>query len=370
MLAEAERDVHRVGRPSHVEAGRVGTEDTLVAIRGCIEHADVVALVDPRGVHLDILGGCPAERLHGGDPTEALLYGVRREAGVRSQSVTLVGMVVQGDHRTREQGARRLVARDEQGQEEHEQLLPRERLAADLAPGEQRHQVVAAPSPLRTDVLDQERGELAQRRRRLVGWQVGRLDGGIGPAPEVGAVRGVDPQQLRDHVQGKRGAERRDEVDLLRRGHVVEQGHGARAHELRQTGQGTWREPAVDQTPELSVLRRVHVQDRSRRDRRCDVAGGVVDERASGRAEAGRISTDVSNVLVTGQHPEPLFAEVDGIVRPQARHHVVEVGSGEERRVTGVDALVPAHGLSVLCSSVPKFAPTCPLGPTRGPELI
>ena len=136
--------------------------------------------------------------------------------------------------------------------------------------------------------------------------------------------------------------------------HVVEQGYGARAHELRQTGQGTWREPAVDETPERSVLGRVHVQDRSRRDRRCDVADGVVDQRASGRAEAGRISTDVSNVLVAGQHPEPLFAEVDGIVRPQARQHLVEVGSGEERRVTGVDALVPAHGLSVLCSPVPN----------------
>ncbi len=48
----------------------------------------------------------------------------------------------------------------------------RERAAVDLAPHEQRYQVLARPLALRPDVLHDEARELAQRRHRLVGRQV------------------------------------------------------------------------------------------------------------------------------------------------------------------------------------------------------
>ena len=79
---------------------------------------------------------------------------------------------------------------------------------------------------------------------------------------------------------------------------------------------------------------------------------GVVDQRPSSRAEVLRVAAEVPDVLVAGDGPESRAALVHRILGAQARQHLVVVLPDEEGRVPRVDALVPGHGPSVLCSAV------------------
>ena len=101
-----------------------------------------------------------------------------------------------------------------------------------------------------------------------------------------------------------------------------------------------------------AVLGRIHVEDRPGQHRRPAGADGVVDQRTPSRAEAERVSAEIPDVLVAGDRPETRSAPVHRILGPQPCQDLVVVLPQEERCVPRVDALVPGHGPSVLCSAM------------------
>ena len=214
------------------------------------------------------------------DPAQAFLHPTGHQRRVRREGGALVGVLVQDHGRPRQQGPGGLVSRHQEGQEEHEQFLLAQRASPDLAPHQQRDQVLPRAIALGPDVLDDEAGQLTECRHGLVGRQVGRLDGGVGPAAKILPVRLVDPEELRDHDEREGRRQLGDEIDLGPGLGGIEQRRRCLADRLGQARHGTGREPSVDQPAEGGVLGRIHVEDRTGGHRRRAPPHRVVDQGA------------------------------------------------------------------------------------------
>ena len=138
----------------------------------------------------------------------------------------MVGVLEERERSAGDQRARRLVAGDEEREQEDQELVAVERPAVDLGADEERHDVVAGIRLLRRDVLHEIHEQLAGRLRGRFGRLVGRLDGRVGPAPEVGPVAVGDAEQLGDHHQRERRGDEVDEVERAGIRRAIE--HGAR----------------------------------------------------------------------------------------------------------------------------------------------
>ena len=195
-------------------------------------------------------------------PAQALFHCPRDQRCVGDERSALVRVLVQDEGAPRQQGPRRLVARHQQRQEEHEQLLLAQRAPSDLAAHEERDEIVPRSFALGPDVLDDESGELAESRHGLAGGQVGRLDRRVGPARETppGPTR-----RSREAPRSRSGGT----VPPARRRNRSRPGDrtssssadGAQADRLGKARHGPRCEASVDQPTEGGVLGRIHVED-------------------------------------------------------------------------------------------------------------
>ena len=217
MLAEAEGEVHGIGRAPHVEARRVVPEDPLVPVRRRVEHAEVVALADGRARDDGVLGGGSAEGMDRRDPAQAFLHPPGHQA-TRPPRARRAGPGARAaPGRTRQQGAGRLVPGHQEGEEEHEQLLLAERASPDLAPDQQRDQVLPRAIALGPDVLDDESGEL----HRAPPWsrRAGRSGDSIAASDQPRKSSRSDssiPSSSAITIKRERGRQLGHEVDLGR----------------------------------------------------------------------------------------------------------------------------------------------------------
>ena len=132
VLAEAEREVRRVHVAADVEPVRGRSERVLIAIARCVEHDEVVELLDLDPTDDRVGGHGAGERLDRRDPAQALLDCARDQRRIGDHVGALGGVLVQRERSARDQRSRRLVAGDEEGEQEDQELVAVERPAVDL----------------------------------------------------------------------------------------------------------------------------------------------------------------------------------------------------------------------------------------------
>ncbi len=123
MFTEPEREMRRVDVATDVEHVRGRAERGFVAVAGRVQHDQVVALVDFDATDDGVGGHRASERLDRRHPAQALLHRARDERGVGGEIGALVGVLEQREGAARDQRARRLVARDQQGQQKDQQFV-------------------------------------------------------------------------------------------------------------------------------------------------------------------------------------------------------------------------------------------------------
>ena len=200
-------------------------------------------------------GDGAAERLDRRDPAQALLDRARDPGRVGAEPGALVGVLGERDEPAGEQRARRLVAGDEQREQEDEELVGRQRPAVDLGAHEQRHEVVAGIAPASPRGAREEGVQLDDRAERLLGRPVGGLDRRVGPAAEVAAVAVGDAEQLGDHEHRERRRELVDGVDLDAGGRPFEDARGQLADPRLEARRRSGGELAVHELPERTCAR-------------------------------------------------------------------------------------------------------------------
>ena len=125
-----------MGVRADVEDVRV-LEHLLVAVGGGVVHDDLVALLDRHAADLGVAGGGAPEVVDRRAPAEHLLHAGVPERRVVAEPLRLVGVVDQGQHRVVDEVPGRLVAGDDQRDEEEVELGVVEPLAVDLGVHEQ-----------------------------------------------------------------------------------------------------------------------------------------------------------------------------------------------------------------------------------------
>ncbi len=219
-------------------------------------------------------------------------------------------MVAERLHAVADGVARRLVAGDDQQDEERRQVLARQRAAFELGIQQHRGQVLARPLAAILGHLLHERRELgarAQRRadqilivRRHV--RVAETEDAVGVLEDLLHLALGDPHQVDDHLERKRRRELRHEIAFALLDHAIDHRVGPPADALLEARKGTRRETAGDDPALRAVARIVHVDHaaeelvelaRERRDR----------GRPGGRAEELGLAARFENVGVARERP-------------------------------------------------------------------
>ena len=237
-----------------------------------------------------------------------------RPASARQQGA-LIGVLVEHEGGAREQGARRLVPRHQQREEEHEQLLLAERAAVDLAADQERDEVVTGmarlPRMCSTMKPESSPSDAIVSSGGRSGDSIAASDQRRKSARSVSAM----PSSSAMTIRGKGAASSATKSISPVASTPSSRLDGRLADGLAQSGERPRREAPVDQAAEGGVLGRIHVQDGARRHTLpgwCR-AQGIVDQRAPARAEGRRVAAQVADVGVARDHPEARCHGVDRV---------------------------------------------------------
>ena len=146
-------------RPPHVEAIGVGEVARVPVGRGQHRHHELAAADRLAGAG-DVLGGHPADELHGAVVAEELLDGVPDEPRLAPEPLQLIRMPQERGEAVAEQVGGDLVAGVEQEQRVREQLVEGQPDALLLDLDERAEQALAGRPPQLVDLVREIRAEL------------------------------------------------------------------------------------------------------------------------------------------------------------------------------------------------------------------
>ena len=263
----------------------------------------------------------------------------------------LVGMVGERLHAVADGGARRLVAGDDEEDEERPELLSGERLALDVGVHELRGDVVGGLGQLPLAELHGELVELHRRRHQVLEavdvLGVADAEDGVGELEDPAVMRCGDAHHVADDLQRQGGGDLLDEVALSERRDAIDDLARLDAHGVTQARHHLRREAAVDDAAQLGVAGIVHRDHRA--EELADLDGHVADVHALARREDVGSPARGPHVVVPGERPVTgpaghrlelrLGEERDRPFRPQRgeRGFALELGPGPELGVGQVD---------------------------------
>ncbi len=257
----------------------------------------------------DLLGHGACQDLARRVVAQALLHPQRDPRRVGVHPGELVGVAVGPIQRGAQQFGGGLVAGDHHQEQEREDLLVGEPVAADLGLQQRRGQVVRRGLLVlldQIDVVEHQIGRGLHRRLRHVGEPVFAVQHPVGEFADARPVRLRHPHELGDDVHGEFAGELGDEIEravgAVRQG-GVEVGGGDLGHPRLQLAGAPRSEPLGDQGAQPQMLRVVEGEERHHlvgvsgpRDR---VQGDPVDV-----GERGGVAEPRHDVGVARQRPE------------------------------------------------------------------